>query len=570
MNTAELICAVVSRLGLDTAFGLPGTQLIPLYAALRHSKVRMVLASHELSAAFMANGYYRASGRPALLITIPGPGFTYTLNGLAEAKHDSAALVYVLVRKQKPAGGMFGFQVIDQHALAQPLVKGYLTITSPSEVAGIFQQALKLATSGQPGPVIVEVDVDILPMSADASAVDFTVGPGKPSTSPDAETIVERLRASKKPVLLLGQGTQEGSESALKLAELLCCPVVTTISGRGVLPEDHSNLVAPDFGLYGVSIVNELVAACDLVLAVACKFSHNGSGGFRLTIPREKLIHVDADPSILNQNYPASLAVTADAPTILNSIVKSLAGAKSNWTWTAPEILKWRTRFLQEIRSVRPHFPQAIDCTPPDISQLFTTLRKLLPRECTIVADSGLHQYLTRCYFEIFSVRGLVVPTDYQSMGYGLPAAIGAKLAQPDRPTVLITGDGSFAMTGMELASIVREKVPVTVIVFNDSVLGLIREQQTDLVGHTFGVDLQNPDFELFAASMDLPYYLLSDNYEDQLKSALGETQGALVEIRLRPTSARQSALARSQFKHAVKRKVHSSPMGKLLRLFKR
>ncbi len=570
MNTAELICAVVSRLGLTTAFGLPGTQLIPLYAAIKHSNLRMVLASHELSAAFMANGYYRASGRPALLITIPGPGFTYTLNGLAEAKHDSAALVYLLVKKQKPAGGLFGFQVIDQRALAEPLVKAYLTVTSASEVAGIFQQAVKLATSGQPGPVIVEIDVDILPLAADSGSADSTIGPGKPSTSSEAEQIAERLRTSKRPVLLLGQGTQEGSADATRLAELLHCPVVTTISGRGVLPEDHPNIVAADFGLYGVSIVNELVAESDLVLAVACKFTHNGTGGFRLKITREKLIHVDADPSVLNQNYPADLAVTADAPTILNSIVKSLTGAKSNWTWTAPEISTWRGRFLKELRTVRPHCPQAVECTPPDISQLFTVLRKLLPRDCTIVADSGLHQYLTRCYFDILSPRGLVVPTDYQSMGFGLPAAIGAKLAQPDRPTVLITGDGSFAMTGMELASIVREKVPVTVIVFNDSVLGLIREQQTDLVGHTFGVDLQNPDFELFAASMDLPYYLLTGNYEDQLKAALGEARGALVEIRLRPTDARQSALARSQFKHAVKRKVHTSPLGMLLRLFKK
>lgn len=570
MNTAELICAVVSRLGLTTAFGLPGTQLIPLYAAIKHSNLRMVLASHELSAAFMANGYYRTSGRPALLITIPGPGFTYALNGLAEAKHDSAALVYLLVKKRKPAGGLFGFQVIDQRALAEPLVKAYLTVTSPSEVAGIFQQAVKLASSGQPGPVIVEIDVDILPLATDSGSADFTVGPGKPSTTSEAEQIAERLRMSKRPVLLLGQGTQEGSVDATRLAELLHCPVATTISGRGVLPEDHPNIVAPDFGLYGVSIVNELVAESDLVLAVACKFTHNGTGGFRLKIPREKLIHIDADPSVLNQNYPAGLAVTADAPSTLNSIVKSLAGAKSNWTWTAPEISTWRGRFLKELRTVRPHYPQAVECAPPDISQLFTTLRKLLPRDCTIVADSGLHQYLTRCYFDILSPRGLVVPTDYQSMGFGLPAAIGAKLAQPDRPTVLITGDGSFAMTGMELASIVREKVPVTVIVFNDSVLGLIREQQTDLVGHTFGVDLQNPDFELFASSMDLPYYLLSGNYEDQLKAALGEARGGLVEIRLRPTDARQSALARSQFKHAVKRKVHTSPLGMLLRLFKK
>ncbi len=569
MNTAELICQVFSRLGIKTAFGMPGTQLIPLYAALQHSAMRTVLARHEMSAAFMANGYFRASGTPALLITIPGPGFTYTLNGLAEAKHDSAALVYLLVRKLKPVGGAFGFQVIDHQALATPLVKAYMCVESAMEVPSILQQAMRTATTGQPGPVIVEVDVDLLPQQVDAALGDFTVGTARPSQSSEVDKIAARLKSSRKPLLLLGQGVQGGSQSAKALVEKLACPLITTISGRGVVPEDHPNVVAPDFGLYGVSIVNELVEASDLVLAVGCRFSHNGTSGFRLKIPREKLIHVDADQGVLNQNYPADLAICADAPTLLTQLVSSFGGPTRTIDWSPAEIAGWKQKYLADIRNERPHFPHAVECTPPSMAHLFATLRKLLPTESTIVADSGLHQYMTRCYFEIRAPRGLVVPSDYQSMGYGLPAAVGAKLARPDRPTVLVTGDGSFAITGMELATVVRENAPLVVIVFNDSVLGLIREQQTDLIGDTFGTELANPDFELFAASMGLPYFRLTGTGEDQLRAAIAEPAGALVEVALRPSPERRSALARSRMKKNFKRKVKTSFAGKLLQKFR-
>lgn len=570
MTAAQLVCTVSSRLGIDCAFGMPGTQLIPLYSALKHSAIRTVLASDELAAAFMANGYYRSSGRPSLLITIPGPGFTYTLTGLAEAKHDSVALVYLLVRKQNPAGGQFGFQVIDQKAIASPLVKAYLTVTAVNEIVSTLRQAIHVATTGQPGPVIVEIDVDLLPQPVPADAADFTVGIEGESKVEGIAAIVARLTASRRPVLFFGQGAQGNAGSATALADVLRCPVITTVSGRGVVVEDHSGLVAPDFGIYGVAIVNELIEASDLVLAVGCKLSHNGTGGFKLKLPPEKLIHVDADNNVLGANYPASLCVCADAPAILGQLHEALAKGQLATTWTAEEVGKWRARFLEELWRVRPHFPRAVECTPSEISHLFETLRRLLPRDCTIVTDSGLHQILTRCYFPIYSPRGLVTPSDYQSMGYGIPAAIGARLARPKRPTVVITGDGSFAMTGMELATMLREKAPLTIILFNDGVLGLIREQQADMNSDTFGTTLLNPDFELFATSMGLDYFMLSGRGDDQLRAALASPRGSIVEVRLRQTTARRVSHANARLQKSARRKIRSWLPDAIARLIKR
>jgi acetolactate synthase-1/2/3 large subunit len=570
MTAAQLVCTIFSRLGIDCAFGMPGTQLIPVYSALKHSAIRTVLASDELAAAFMANGFYRASGRPALLITIPGPGFTYTLTGLAEAKHDSVALVHLLVRKQTPAGGQFGFQVIDQETIATPLVKAYLTVRGIHEIAPTLQQAVRVATTGQPGPVIVEIDVDLLPQAVPAEAADFTVGTGGTDKVEGLAAIGERLSASRRPILFLGQGAQGGSVAATALASALRCPVITTISGRGVVAEDHPSLVAPDFGIYGVAVVNELIEAADLVLAVGCRFSHNGTSGFKLKLPPEKLIHVDTDPGVQGQNYPASLSVCTDASSLLSQLYELIANGKRAAAWPADEIIKWRGRFLEELRRVRPHFPRAVECTPPEISYLFETLRKLLPRECTIVTDSGLHQILTRCYFPIFSSRGLVAPSDFQSMGYGIPAAIGAKLARPERPTVVITGDGGFAMTGMELLTMAREKTPLTVIIFNDGVLGLIREQQTDMSSDTFGTTLLNPDFELFAQSMGLDYFRLSDRVDDQLKAALASPRGSIVDIRLRQSSSRRFGHAKTLLGKSVKRNIRSWLPDVITRLLKK
>jgi len=310
--------------------------------------------------------------------------------------------------------------------------------------------------------------------------------------------------------------------------------------------------------VYGLELVNELLESGDLILAVGCKLSHNGSGGFKLKLPEGKLIHVDAAPEVLNANYPASLAVCADAPRLLGRLADELSKAKAVSVWTDKEIADCRHRLLTEIRLPRPHYPRAVDCRPAEISHVFEALRRALPRDCTVVTDSGLHQYLTRCFFEVQMPRGLVTPSDFQSMGYGIPAAVGAKLARPDRPTVIITGDGGFAMTGMELLTMVREKAPLAVIVFNDNALALIRDQQSDMFGDSFGVGLNNPDFEAFAVSMGVEYFPAEGNPEEQFRRAISSASGAIVEVRLNQSVSRRTTLAVDRLRRKIRRSIGS------------
>jgi acetolactate synthase-1/2/3 large subunit len=556
---ADLVCSTLEQLGIRCVFGMPGTQSLPLYNALRTSKLRTITATHELAAAFMANGYFRASGKPAALLTIPGPGLTYALTGLAEAQHDSAAVLYLMARRMASKDRPFAFQQIDQKSILSSVVKKSFSISSAGDIVTALTEALTTATSGQPGPVVVELDTDMLFSPAEVSAPAPMTGVASISVSDkDVSGICDRFRHSKRPVLFLGQGAQEGSAAATKLAEQLHCPVLTTTAGRGVVREDHPLVVGPGFPVYGLELVNELLESSDLILAVGCKFAHNGSGGFKLKVPEAKLVHVDAALEVLNANYPASLAVCADAPPLLARLADELSQAGVVSMWTQEEIADFRHRFWANARSIHPHYPQAVDCRPSEISHLFDALRQALPRDCTVVTDSGLHQYLTRCFFEVQTPRGLVTPSDFQSMGYGLPAAVGAKLARPDRPTVVITGDGGFAMTGMELLTMVREKAPLAVIVFNDSALALIRDQQSDMFGDSFGVGLENPDFEAFAISMGVEYFLAEGNPEEQFKRAIGSPAGAIVEVRLNQSVSRRTHLAVNRLRRKARRSIGS------------
>lgn len=317
---ADRICHALEDLGIETVFGLPGTQNVSLFEALRTSRLRTVLATHELGAAFMAGGYFRASGRVAALVTIPGPGFTYALTGLAEARHDSAALLHIT--GAPPEGGRsFQLQALDQAAMAGPVVKHRVRIDREADTESLLREAVVAATSGEPGPVLVEVRPEVL--SAPSSARSPMVPRPAPPTA-DVSAIVSRLRAARRPVLFVGQGAAEGADALRRLVEWLNAPVITTLSGRGLLPEDHSLSVGVDLGGPGIEAVNRLLDSADLILAVGCKCSHNGTGGFRLRLPADRLVHVDASREVLGANYPASLAIAADVPALLETLATAL------------------------------------------------------------------------------------------------------------------------------------------------------------------------------------------------------------------------------------------------------
>lgn len=541
---AKALCRALQSAGIEHVFGLPGTQTVALFEALRTSKLRTIVATHELSAAMMANGYYRASGKPAVLLTIPGPGFTWALTGLAEAALDSAALIHLTCAPAASPGRAFQLQALDQAALAAPLVKRVFTVEHAGDAAATLTAAYAECLAGEPGPVLVQVANNVWDESCNIG----TESKPDRSAAVDSAAIVEVAEAAasaRRCVLLLGQGCHGAADLATQLAERLNAAVVTTASGRGAVAEDHPLSLGFEFGGNRTVTLNALIEASDLTLAIGCKFSHNGSRGFRLRIPQEKLIHVDASQRVLGANYPARLAIRAEAGAFMTALMERLdvAGATARG-FSGEDIAEWRERCRAEnvqdtveprIRGVPSGKPEAF----------FAALRSAMPRKSCLVTDSGQHQDLARRHFRVLCPRGLILPTNLQSMGFGIGAAIGACVADPDRPMVALIGDGGLAMSGLELLTAVRERLQLTVIVFVDGAFGAIRNQQLAASGQAFGTALPDLDVAGLAAAIGAAYLRLDGEPDTVLRDALAAPGVTLLEVRLGNTLRMHRSRAR-------------------------
>jgi len=505
-----LLCSLLDELGVQVVFGLPGSEMIELYEALRQSPIRAILTTDERAAAFMANGYYRASGKVAALTVIGGPGFTTALTGLAEAHHDSAALLCFVVHYNRTPGKKFRLQDIDHLAMARAVVKAAYVVHEVDDLQPTVIEAYRQAVTGEPGPVVVEIVGSALGETIDSSTDRSTLENTAPAipTQAAVNDAAGLLSKAGRVVLFAGQGAAEASDRVRRFAEAWNSPVLTTCSGRGVIPENHPLSFYFDYSWgKGGETVNRLIAQSDLVLALGCKFSHNGTGGFRLTIPRDKLIHVDASTEVLNGNYPARLAIQGDVPSFLKLLEErdgQLPDTPHGWDKKELDVL--RKRLAIEKTRIAGAEPVIAAKKPVELATFFAGLREALPENACVVTDCGLHQTITRNHYEVLSPRGLIVPADFQSMAFGIPAALGARLAAPDRPVVAIVGDGGFAMTAMELATAVRENIPLTVIVFADGHYGLVRLLQFENCGEEYAVTLHNPDFAHFARAWGITH----------------------------------------------------------------
>jgi len=554
---AELLCNTLESLGVECVFGVPGTQNVLLYDALKRSGIRSVLATHELAASFMANGYYRASGRVAPLVTIPGPGFTYALTGLAEALHDSAAVLHIVGQPPASAEKKFGFQALDQGGIAGPIAKRVYSMNRIDEIPGMVAEAYALALSGEPGPVVLQWSREAL-----AGIPERQFDPPSPAPAgrpPAGESLVVEaatlLGAAKRPVLLAGQGAAGAVGRVRQLAELITSPVFTTASGRGVLPEDHTLALGFDLVRSEVGVLNEMIRLSDCIVALGCKFTSAGTGGFLLELPSDRLIRVDASEEVLEANYPARLSILGTVEAVLDRLIPAVGrhARPHDGGWTPDEIGNWKKRLRVMPETSVPE-PVVHGVAPATAGSFFAALRRVLPRNGIVVTDSGLHQGLVRRHFEVLAPRGLIMPSDFQSMGFGLPAAIGAKFSAPERPVVAVIGDGGFAMTGMELLTAIREKIPLTVIVFNDGRLNLIRLQQFANFGRSESVDILNPDFGAFAAAVGARYALVDGNAEKVLRIAVESDDVTLVEVRAGDSPAIYLSRARGLTRETARR----------------
>lgn len=486
--------------------------------------MRVVRSTSELMSSFMANGHARASGKPAVLCAIAGPGLTYTVSGVAEALLDSVPLVLIVdAGAGTRADGAPGLQAIQQVEILRPLVKRVFEVESADDVARATREALESACRGEPGPVLLQLTLGALRGSASVTGPEQS----EPADEPDTKAVAERLIGARRPLLLVGQGASNAATGVAHLAEWLRSPVIATTSGRGVVSERHELGLSSDVADGTAGALNELVAHADLVLALGCKLAHNGSRGYSLVLPPERLVRVDTSEESLRVTYPSSHPILADVGSFLGALRRETDGRSPASEWTVDEIATWKSKLAAE-RPARLN-PQL---GPGSANDLFLALRRHLPDRGIVATDSGLHQYIVRAHFPVLEPRTLLVPTGFQSMGYGVPAAIGGSLATGER-AVAVTGDGGLNIVGLELLTAVHERVPLTVIVIVDGYLGLIRLTQLSRTGLESGVDVVTPQLDLFAQSLGAEYALLdrSADADAVLRAAIESDRVTIVEV---------------------------------------
>lgn len=521
---ADLIVRRLVDLGVRHVFGYPGGQLTPIYDALyREPRIRHVLARHEQAAAFMADGYARVTGRPGVCLAVCGPGVYNAATPLHAAFTDSIPML--LISGQVPSAGLGPrtgyYHENDQRSAVASFTKLQVRAADPSTAVHELDRAWFATRLGRPGPVLYEVPVDIqrtdVAYPAWPSVLELP-GP-RGDTSGSAEHLMRLVTSWRRPLILAGGGViSAGAEDGLReLAERLGAPVIHTANGKCAIHSSHPlaagmpwTRATSDLSNMA-SMFSPLFAEADGVLALGCRFSQLTTGTWTLKLPR--LAQIDIDPAEIGRHYPVESGIVCDLQILTPLAGRLPVGARQPWAPPAKPREPWRL--------------PGIDILGP--------LRRALPPDGIVAADITRLAYLMMVEFPFEQRRCFLHPAGAVAMGYGLPAALGAKAAFPDRPVVAVAGDGGFQMSAMELATAVQERLPVVVVLVNDNSLTLIRAtQEWRYAGRFIGVDLRNPDFAQFVRSFGAAYWRADDEatFEHAIRQALACGEPAVVEVR--------------------------------------
>src|SRR5262245_15488370 len=524
---AKLITTLLERQGITTIPGIPGGASLPLYDALHTSALRHVLARHEQGAAFIAQGMARATGRPAVCLGTSGPGATNLLTGIADAKLDSIPLVAITGQVPRAMIGTDAFQEIDTYGLTVPIAKHNYLVRSARELLEVIPDAFRVATSGRPGPVVVDVpkDVQLEPIELDALPE-----PGRPDPPPrlDGDALgraAALLDAAERPVLLIGAGIIAADAAAIlrRFAERISAPVAATLLGLGAMPHDHP-LFLGMVGMHAARYTNLVLEECDLLVGLGIRFDDRATGKISEFCPRARVVHIDIDPSELGKIRQPTVGLVGDVGAALPELEARIQ------PHTRPA---WRARVAALRRAHPLATPDDHDpCSPYGIVRHTAAL---VGSDAIVTSDVGQHQMWAAQAYPFTRPRQWLTSGGLGTMGFGLPAAIGAALACPDRPVVCFTGDGSLLMNIQELATLAEERANVKVILLDNGHLGLVRQQQQLFYGQRYHASRfhAEPDFATIARGFGIPACDLEDTREPlaALERALATPGACLVRV---------------------------------------
>jgi len=474
-TAAWLAVRALENLGVRHTFGIPGVHNTELYDELAGSEsIEPVLVTHELSAAYMADAMSRLSESVGTLAIVPAAGLTHASSGIAEAYLDGIPMLVLCggIRTDLP----FGYQLheMDLHAFMRGITKATFQPKSHHDVQPMIYEAYRVATGGEPGPVFVELPVNLLLMPGDAEPAEFRATPStRGAEAPSIAQAARLLTESRRPGLFVGWGARGALAEITAIAEHLQAPVATTLQGMSVFPGTHRLHAGYSFGPAAVPAARNAFAQCDALLAVGTRFAELATASFGVTVP-ENLVHVDINPKVFGRNYPVKVAIEGDARAVLAPLLAELTalGAPRSGNDALVETIRrdkaaYRAEWLAHDSKGRVN-PQ----------RFFDSLAARTPEDSVTVIDDGNHTYLTAELYTHRNPGATILPTDFNSMGYAVPAAIGAALARPNRQVNVIVGDGAFTMTCMEIATASARGLGILYFVFNDGELSQIAQAQ--------------------------------------------------------------------------------------------
>ena len=471
---AALARFALEQLGVRFTFGIPGVHNTELYDELNASeKIQPVLVTHECGAAFMADAVSRTSDSIGTLVIVPAAGVTHAASGIGEAGLDGIPMLIISGGIHSDSPYRYQLHDIDQHALLKPITKATFRIGSHAEVIPTLYEAYRIATGGEPGPVFVELPYNIGNFLGEVDEMPaFQQAIAAPQENAEALREAARLLVSaKRPGLFLGWGAVGAQAELVRLAELLDAPACTTLQGLSAFPGNHPLHVGMGFGDYAVPAAANAFAGCDCLLAVGTRFSEIPTGSYSMPVP-DCLIHADTNPEVFNANFPARVTLEGDAAQLIPALLREVETLQP-----AP-----RSGMAERIRAdkaaYRDEWFKHDSQGRVNPARFFAELRSQLDDEAIVVADDGNHTFLIAELMPIHGPRRYLSPSDFNAMGYCIPATIGAKLANPDKTVVGVVGDGALRMTGLELLTASQLRLGVPLFVFNDGELSQIAQAQ--------------------------------------------------------------------------------------------
>ncbi|MGK7311579.1 MAG: thiamine pyrophosphate-binding protein [Candidatus Longimicrobiales bacterium M2_2A_002] len=529
----KIVVRALEDAGVPFTFGIPGTHNIELYDALAESDtVRPILVTDEQSASFMADGVWRASGRLGCVNVVPGAGLTHALSGIAEAWMDTIPMLVLGCGIRTDTGHGYQLHDIDQAAIVAPVTKAQIRVESGDALYPAIRNACRLAQEGVPGPVYVEVPANLYLFTHDVDleeqrAEQRDIEPRRAAPDPDQiERIAGRLQAAERPLLYVGLGALPAADDLIALAERLESPVATTFQGKGVFPEDHPLALWPGFGDAAPRFAREVAADCDCVLAIGCRFGEVGTGSYGLELPGP-LIHVDIDPAAPGRNFDTVEAVNADSALVVEALLERLPPEPAD-----PAL---RRRIAEGHEAVDAERARRSDGGVSPFALIRAIHHRLGP-DTVFTTDSGNGTFLAMETLRLPGPRQFLAPIDYSCMGYSVPAAVGAKLAAPDRPVVALTGDGAFLMTGLEKLTARHYGVPVAIFVLRDEELAQISQFQETALSRKTASEVHDYDLCGMAAGSGIECVELPTDDEipavlDRVAATLADGQPILVNV---------------------------------------